>query len=88
MVTKQEYFSIFKNGEIIIATVTVVSVIISILFYVITLSSEQTNAVYLFDLSITSILAFDFYGRMKKSNNHRKFILQNFYEIPAALIPL
>jgi hypothetical protein len=57
------------------------------LFYVTVLSSDQTNAIYLFDLAITGILAFDFFVRMRKSNNHSKFILQHFYEIPA-LLPL
>ncbi len=87
METKQGYSSIFKNREIIIAAITVVSVIVSILFYVTVLSSDQTNAIYLFDLGITGILAFDFYTRMRKSNNYSKFLLQHFYEIPA-LLPL
>jgi hypothetical protein len=66
MEESQEYFSIFKNRELIIATLTVVSVIVSILFYVISLSPDVTNTIYLFDLVITSILAIDFYARMKK----------------------
>jgi phosphoglycerol transferase MdoB-like AlkP superfamily enzyme len=70
--TKQGYSNLFKNIEIIIAAITVVSVIISILFYVTVLSSDQTNAIYLFDLAITSILTFDFYPRMRKTNNHSK----------------
>ncbi|MDQ6723608.1 MAG: potassium channel family protein [Thermoproteota archaeon] len=85
--TKQEYSSLFQNREIIIATITVASVIVSILFYVITLSSDQTNAIYLFDLVITGILTYDFIERMRKSHNYKKFLLQHFYEIPA-LLPL
>jgi voltage-gated potassium channel len=87
MESDHHYFGIFKNRELIIATVTVVSVIVSILFYVVSLSPGQTNAVYLFDLVITGILAFDFYARMRKSKKYKKFILHNFYEIPA-LLPL
>jgi len=87
MTKRQEYFSIFKNRELIIATITIVSVIVSILFYVVSLSPDETNAVYIFDLVITGILAFDFYTRMRKSNSNRKFFLQNFYEVPA-LLPL
>jgi hypothetical protein len=75
METKQEYSNLFKNREIIMAIITVVSVIVSILFYVTVLSSDQTNAIYLFDLAITGTLAFDFFVRMRKSNNHSKFIL-------------
>jgi hypothetical protein len=66
MESDHHYFSIFKNRELIIATVTIVSVVVSILFYVVTLSSDETNTVYLFDLVITGILAFDFYARMRK----------------------
>ena len=77
METKQGYSSLFKNREIIITAITVSSVIVSILFYVTVLSSNQTNAIYLFDLAITSILTFDFYSRMRETNNHSKFILQH-----------
>ena len=77
MAIKQGYSSLFKNREIIITTITVSSAIVSILFYVTAPSSYQTNAMYLFDLAITSILALDFYSRMRETNNYSKFILQH-----------
>jgi hypothetical protein len=85
MESDYQYFRIFKNRELIIAAIMVVSVIVSILFYVITLSPSQTNPIYLFDLVIIGVLVFDFYTRMRKSKNHKKFIMHNFYEIPALL---
>jgi uncharacterized membrane protein YvbJ len=42
--------SLFKKREIIITVITVVSVIVFILFYVTVISSNQTNAIYLFNL--------------------------------------
>jgi hypothetical protein len=68
---------VFKNRVIIIVDITVISLIGSILFYVVALLSNQTNAIYLFDL-VTGILAFEHYTRMRKSNNHSKFLLQHF----------
>ena len=50
----------FKNREIIIVDIIVISSIGSILFYVVALSPNQTNAIYLFDIVTTGILAFSF----------------------------
>ncbi len=84
---KKEKISLFVQREIFIATITTASVIVSIMFFVVTLSTAQTVAIYLFDLAVTGILIYDFCDRLRKSKNHRKFLLQHFYEIPA-LLPL
>jgi voltage-gated potassium channel len=71
--------------EYIIAALTLVSVIIALLLYILPLSQNQIVAIYIFDLIVVVILAADFIGRMKKSKQGVKFIVKNWYEIPAML---
>ena len=73
--------------EIILSTMTVISVAVTIIFYVGGLSSDQTNAVYIFDSIVTIILIYDYCDRLKKSKNKKKFLVEHIYEIPA-LLPL
>ena len=84
---KKEKISIFLEREIFIASITLASVIVSVMLFVVALSPEQTNAIYLFDLAVTGILIYDFCDRLRKSKNYKKFLSQHFYEIPA-LLPL
>ena len=63
------------------------SVLVILLQYVIPLTLEQTQLLYIFDLIIVGVLASDFYSRARKEEKSFKFLLRNFYEIPA-MIPI
>ncbi|HZI72103.1 MAG TPA: ion transporter [Nitrososphaeraceae archaeon] len=76
-----------KNIELFVTILTAVSVLIILAVYALPLSQSQLLDAYIFDLIVVSILAADFYVRLKKSKEGFKFILKNWYEIPA-MIPL
>ena len=63
------------------------SVLVILLQYSIPLTLEQTQLLYVFDLIIVGVLAADFYSRARKEEKIFKFLLRNFYEIPA-MIPI
>jgi voltage-gated potassium channel len=71
--------------EIIISTITVISVIVSIILFVSVLSDAQIAAIYIFDSMVTIILIYDYCDRLIKSKNKKNFLVQHFYEIPAML---
>lgn len=86
------YENFFYHGkgmrEILVSTITVVSVGIIIYQLIYNPTKLIELEVYLFDSIVTAILITDFYLRMKESKeNKRIFILKHLYEIPA-LIPL
>ncbi len=84
---KKEKIGLFLEREIFIAGITMASVIVSIMLFVVALSPAQTSAIYIFDLTVTGILIYDFCDRLRKSKSYKKFLLQHFYELPA-LLPL
>jgi voltage-gated potassium channel len=74
--------------EILVSSVTAVSVGIIIYQLIYNPTKLIELEVYLFDSIVTAILIIDFYLRMNESKeNKRIFILKHLYEIPA-LIPL
>ena len=82
----------FNHGkgirEILVSTVTAVSVGIIIYQLIYNPTKLIELEVYVFDSIVTAILIIDFYLRMKESKETRRiFILKHLYEIPA-LIPL
>jgi voltage-gated potassium channel len=86
------YDKVFYRGkrirEILVSTVTAVSVGIIIFQLIYNPTNLIEIEVYLFDSIVTAILIADFYLRMRESKeNKRIFILKHLYEIPA-LIPL
>jgi voltage-gated potassium channel len=86
------YNKVFHRGkgtrEILVSTVTAVSVGIIIYQLIYSPTKLIELVVYLVDSIVTTILIADFYLRMKESKeNKRIFIIKHLYEIPA-LIPL
>jgi voltage-gated potassium channel len=82
----------FNHGkgirEILVSSVTAVSVGIIIYQLVYNPTKLIELEVYIFDSIVTAILIIDFYLRMKESKESKRiFILKHLYEIPA-LIPL
>jgi voltage-gated potassium channel len=84
----------YRNGrkhterEVITASVTAISVLLIIIQYAFTLSGAQTKIVYVTDFLIVAFLWFDFYFRMKSSDEGSlQFIIKHLYELPA-LVPL
>ena len=77
-----------KKFELFVTILAALSVVVILLQYVFVLSANQLLAIYIFDLVVVIILAFDFYIRMKASKeSYSKFVLKHWYEIPA-MIPL
>jgi voltage-gated potassium channel len=78
-----------QKFELIVGLLTLSSVILALVLYIpgFELSSTQTNAIYIFDLFVCFVLAFDFAVRIKASNNRLRYVIKHCYEIPA-MIPL
>ena len=77
-----------KRFEILVLVITLASVGTALILYFtdLELKGIQLTALNVFDFIVTSVLAIDFYCRMKKSrDSHAKFILKNMYELPAML---
>jgi voltage-gated potassium channel len=72
---------------IIIAVLTVVSIIVVFVDFLFPLSNEQRWTMYIFDLIVTGILIIDFIDRFKSSSNKVTFLIAHWYEYPA-MIPL
>ena len=74
--------------KIITASITALSVLLIIIQYALTLSGAQTKIVYVIDFLIVAFLWFDFYFRMKASDEGSlQFLIKHLYELPA-LVPL
>ena len=84
-----ESISTSRKFEIFVGLLTLSSVILALVLYIpgFELSSSQTNAIYIFDLFVVVVLAFDFSVRVKASKNGPRYALKHCYEIPA-MIPL
>jgi len=76
-----------KRLEVVIASLTIASVVVAVLLYTVPMSEDQTSAIYIFDFIVVIILAADFCIRIKGSKQKLKYLLKNWYEIPA-MIPL
>ena len=76
-----------KKVELVVASLTIASVIVAVLLYTAPLSENQITAIYIFDFIVVILLAVDFYVRMKESGQGLRYIRKNWYEIPA-MIPL
>jgi voltage-gated potassium channel len=74
--------------EIIIAGLTLASVVLAILFYFPQIDVQAyERPIFIFDFIVTIILALDFYARMRTSKQGLRYLKKNWYEIPA-MIPL
>src|SRR6188474_2363294 len=80
---------ISNRFELFVGLLTLSSVVLALVFYIpeIELSSSQTNSIYIFDLIVVAVLAFDFSARTKLSGNALRYIIKHWYELPA-MIPL
>lgn len=76
-----------KLQEFSMLVLTGISVLVILLLYVVPMTLEQTQLLYVFDLIIVGVLAADFYSRARKEEKIFKFLLRNFHEIPA-MIPI
>ena len=76
-----------KRLEVIIASLTIASVVVAVLLYTVPMSENQTSAIYIFNFIVVIILAADFCIRIKGSEQKLKYLRKNWYEIPA-MIPL
>lgn len=71
--------------DIVVASLTVISLVIVLIDYILTLSTSQKLVVYLFDLAVVICLAWDFSSRIKGSSHKTSYVLKHWYEFPAML---
>ncbi len=79
-----------RKFEVVVTILTLASVALAIILYIpqIELSKNQQAAIYIVDLGIVGILAYDFSARMKSSNQGLSaFLVRHWYEI-LAMMPL
>jgi hypothetical protein len=74
-----------RKAELAVGIFVIVSLLCGILYYSFTLSASQALAVYIFDLIVATLLAIDFYTRLKASGKDSRFIAKGWYEMPAML---
>jgi voltage-gated potassium channel len=74
--------------QIIIAGLTLVSVVLGILVFLPQIDvQDYLRPIFIFDFIVVIILAVDFYARMKASKQGFRYLKNHWYEIPA-MIPL
>ncbi len=71
--------------ELIIALLTVISLIVILIDIFFPLNAEQKRFIYVFDLVVVLFLATDFAFRVRRSARKSRYILNHWYEIPAML---
>jgi hypothetical protein len=78
-----------KRGDILVALLTLADIIVLVIMYpLLTPRTAESVVIYVFDAFVVSVMALDFYRRMKKSQQaRRRYILNNWYEIPS-MIPI
>ena len=70
----------------IMTTISVIAIVIDYNYP--HLAAVQKNTIYIFDLTVVSLLAIDFYNQLKKSGQSlSKYIIKHWYEIPS-MMPL
>jgi voltage-gated potassium channel len=67
------------NGFLCLADVIL---LIFVFHYSQTVSGAEIIATLVFDIIVVVLVAFDFYGRLRKSNQGWRYILHNWFEIP------
>ena len=73
--------------NILIATFTIISLLIILLTIFYPFKDPQLLAIYIFDLLVTIFLAIDFYLRIRTSPHKLRYVIGHWYELPA-MIPL
>lgn len=73
--------------NILIATFTIISLLIILLTIFYPFKDPQLLAIYIFDLLVTTFLAIDFYFRIRTSPHKLRYVIGHWYELPA-MIPL
>ena len=71
--------------ELVIALLTVISLIVILIDIFFPLNAEQKRFIYVFDLVVVLILAIDFAFRVGRSAKKSRYIMNHWYEIPAML---
>lgn len=73
--------------NILIAALTVISLIIVLITFVHPTGPRQSPGIYIFDVVVTIFLAIDFYLRVRASPQKIRFTISHWYEFPA-MVPL
>jgi voltage-gated potassium channel len=73
--------------NILIATFTIISLLIILLTIFYPFNDPQLLALYIFDLLVAIFLAIDFYLRIRTSPHKLRYVIGHWYELPA-MIPL
>jgi voltage-gated potassium channel len=75
-----------KTNEIIIGTLAIVSIILVAIESLVSVSNNVLIGIYIFDVVICIVFAWDFVQRIRSSENISRFMKTNSYEI-LAMIP-
>jgi voltage-gated potassium channel len=73
-----------KVVELIVAVLTIASLLVILTDFLIRLEQVQRQIIYIFDFGVVIILETDFYNRFRLSHEGLKFILKHWY----AMVPL
>ena len=73
--------------NILIATFTIISLLIILLTIFYPFRDPQLLGIYIFDLLVTTFLAIDFYLRIRTSPHKLRYVIGHWYELPS-MIPL
>jgi hypothetical protein len=79
-----------KAGNIVVALLTLADIIVLVIMYPLLLQrGAETVVIYIFDIFVVIVIGLDFYTKMRKSQQgkRRRYILNNWYEIPS-MIPI
>jgi len=76
-----------KRGEILIFILTLADLVVLIATSQLLLKDAVGIAIYSFDFFVVTLIIFSFCRRMKDSGRWKKFLFENWYEIPA-MIPI
>src|SRR5918996_711850 len=76
-----------ESIELVIALLTVISLILILIDIFFPLDAEHEQFIYIFDLVVVLILAADFAFRVGRSAKKSRYIMNQWYEIPA-MIPI
>jgi voltage-gated potassium channel len=71
--------------EIGVGMIVIASLLSVIIYYSFALQPIQELAIYIFDLAVVILLAMDFYSRLKASGEGSRFLVKNWYQLPAML---
>jgi voltage-gated potassium channel len=76
-----------KRGDVLIAFLSLADIIVLVALSSLSSTGVAKIGIYSFDTLVVALIAFSFFKRMKESQQWRRFLFNNWYEI-AGMIPI